>query len=67
MRLNLAGALLAASIWLLATVLAWPAGHPTAAVILLSAQALLYAIIAIREAAAGHPTIRVQVRRSQQR
>ena len=67
MRLNLAGALLAASIWLLATVLAWPAGHPTAAVILLSAQALLYAIIAIREAAAGHPTIRVQVRRRGQR
>ena len=66
MRLNLAGALLAASIWLLAAVLAWPAGHPIAAVVLLSAQATLYAVIAVREAAAGHPTIRVRVRRREQ-
>jgi hypothetical protein len=67
MSINLAGALLAASIWLLAAVLAWPAGHPTAAAVLLSAQALIYAVIAVREAAAGHPTIRVQVRRRGQR
>jgi len=67
MRLNLASALLAASIWLLAAVLAWPAGHPTAAIVLLSAQGLLYAVIAAGEAATGHPTIRVQIRRRGQR
>jgi hypothetical protein len=60
---NLAGALLAGTVWLLAAVLAWPAGRPAAAVVVLAAQATLYAVIAVREAAAGNPTIRVQVRR----
>jgi hypothetical protein len=67
MRLNLSGLLLAGSVWLLAAVLAWPAGHPIAAVVVLAAQTVLYAVIAAREAAAGHPTIRVQVRRRGQR
>ena len=63
MRVNLAGALLAGSIWLFAAVLAWPAGHATAAMVLLAAQAAFYAVAAVVEAAAGHPTIRVQIRR----
>ena len=63
MRFDLAGALLAVSVWLLATVLAWPAGQTTAAVALLAAQAGLYAVIAVRHTAAGTPTINVRIRR----
>jgi hypothetical protein len=66
-RFNLAGVLLAGSAWLLAAVVVWLAGHPTAAVVLLAAQAALYAVIAVRGATAGHPTIHVQVRRRDQR
>jgi hypothetical protein len=63
MRLNLAGALLAGRVWLLATVLAWPAGYPAAAVALLAAQAGLYAVIAVRDTATGATTLNVRPRR----
>jgi hypothetical protein len=67
MTLNLAGALLAGTVWLLAAVLAWPAGHPTAAVVLLAVQAGCYLLIAVLERAAGRPTISVRVRRGNAR
>ena len=63
MRFDLGGPLLAASVWLLAIVLAWPAGQTTAAVALLSAQAGLYAVIAVCHTAAGTPAINVRIRR----
>jgi hypothetical protein len=63
MTLHLAGALLAGSIWLLAVVLAWPAGSPIAAVVLLAPQAVLYAAVAIGDAATDAPSSRVRIRR----
>ena len=63
MRVNLAGALLAGTVWLLAAVLAWPAGHPTTAELLLTAQAVTYAVVAVVEALAGRPAINVRIRR----
>jgi hypothetical protein len=59
--------MLATNIGLLAAARAWEAGHPTAAVVLLSAQALIYAVITVCAEGAGHPTIRVQARRRDQR
>ncbi|TFV64606.1 UNVERIFIED_ORG: hypothetical protein E4P37_12585 [Bacillus sp. AZ43] len=47
MTLNLAGVLLAGTVWLLAAVLAGPADRPTAAVVLLSAQAATYLLLAV--------------------
>lgn len=49
--------------WLLARVLAWPAGRPTAAVVLLAIQATFYLLIAMWEGATGRPTIKVRIRR----
>ena len=63
MKFELSGAFLAATVWLLAIVLAWPARLPTAAVALLAAQAVLYAVIAIRHSAADTPAINVRIRR----
>ena len=46
MTLDPAGAQLPATLWLLAVVLAWPAGNPTAAVVLLAAQAVGFLLTA---------------------
>jgi hypothetical protein len=46
MTLDPAGTQLPATLWLLAVVLAWPAGNPTAAAVLLAAQSVGYLIAA---------------------
>lgn len=56
MTLNLAGVLLAATLWVLAAVLAWPADRPTAAVVLLSVQAATYLLLAVLGRPPGRPT-----------
>lgn len=61
MTLNMVAVLFAGSVWLLAAVLAWPAGHPAAAVALLAGQAGGYLAAALWAGATGRPTINVRI------
>ena len=46
-EINLTGALLAGSIWMLAAVLAWPLSRPSVAVGILAGQAVAYIALAV--------------------